>query len=124
MQKVRYCHVSKSKTGHGANQSPPGNRESSAPLRLLVVQGWAHPNEWRTVGSDVILVGPELSTFRGDPFELLLSRGIGVSDVHEQALFTNTNSVELADDFIANISVLETRRMISCFFRTFHGPTM
>lgn len=85
----------------------------ASPLALLVVESRTQANKGRAVGTDVILVGAELAAFGSDSLELLLRRGIGVSNIHEKSLFSNTNAVELANDLITNIARLETRKILS-----------
>lgn len=67
-----------------------------------------HADKGGTIGTNVILVGAELATLSSDALELLLSWGIGIANVHEKTLFTNTEAVELADDFVTDIAVLES----------------
>jgi hypothetical protein len=66
-----------------------------------------------TVGADVVLVGAELATLGGDTLQLLLSRGVGISNVHEKSILADADAVVLSDDLITDIAVLEAIVCIS-----------
>lgn len=73
-----------------------------------MVQVCGHADKGGTIGANVVLVGAELATLSSNTLELLLSWGIGIANVHGKTLFTKTDAVELADDFVTDIAVLES----------------
>jgi hypothetical protein len=75
---------------------------------MMGVHGTTIADKRSTVGPDVVLVRSELAALGGDTLQLLLGWSVGVTDVHEKTLFTNSGAMELLDHLITNISVLET----------------
>lgn len=66
----------------------------------------------RAIGTQVVFVRSELTTLGGDSLELLLSWGVGVSDVHyDGAIHIRLDLVvvELRDDDITDVAALEAR---------------
>lgn len=81
---------------------------------------WGCKRQWRrkgqsraTVCTDIVLVGPELSTLSRDALEILLSRSVGIANLEEKTLFTNGLTVELLDDLFADLTTLETGILVS-----------
>jgi hypothetical protein len=72
-------------------------------------------NERSAIGADVVLVGAELATLSRDTLELLLSRRVGIADVHGKSLGTETSTVELANDLVADLACLETVLRVRCW---------
>lgn len=80
---------------------------------MMGVHGTTIADKRSTVGSDVVLVRSELATLGGDTLQLLLGWGVGVTDVHEKTLFTNSGAMKLLDHLVTNVSVLETTVMLA-----------
>lgn len=78
-------------------------------LRLAVERGVAQTDERSAVGTDVVLVGAELAALSRDALELLLSRSVGVADVHQEALLADGTTVVLQNDVVAILAVVEAR---------------
>lgn len=81
---------------------------------------WGCKSQWRrkgqsraTICTDIVLVGPELSTFSCDALEILLSRSVGITNLEKKTLFTNGLTVELPDDLFADLTILETGISVS-----------
>lgn len=72
------------------------------------VDGRSLTNSHRAVGADVVLVGTVLATLGGDTLELLLGRGIGVADLHDETLLADGDAVKALDDLLTDITGLET----------------
>lgn len=87
---------------------PSRGRNTVASPLGLGVHVWAQTNKGSTIGADVILVGAELAALGSHTLELFLSRSIGVTNVHQHALVSDANAIELADDFIANSTALKS----------------
>ncbi len=68
-----------------------------------------------TISTDVILVSSELATLCGDSLEILLSRSIGVADLEKKTLLTNRLAMKFLDNFLTNITVLKTGKLISVY---------
>jgi hypothetical protein len=66
-----------------------------------------------TVGSDVVLVGSELTAFGGDTLQFLLGWSVRVSDVHEKALLANRLTMKLLNDIIADVTVLKAVTLLA-----------
>lgn len=65
-------------------------------------------NQRGAIGSDVVLIGSKLTTLRGHTLQLLLGWGVGVANVHKKTLITKGNSGEFLDDFVTDITRLES----------------
>ena len=74
------------------------------PAWLAVDRRRVHSNNGRAVGTHVVLVGAELSTFRGD---LLLRRCVSISNLHLQCLVTNGLAIVLLDDEVTDLARFE-----------------
>lgn len=57
-----------------------------------------------TICTNIVLVGSELTTFRGDSLEVLLGRSVGITNLQKKTIIANGLSVELLDDFLADIT--------------------
>jgi hypothetical protein len=76
---------------------------------LLVVQSRVQTNKGGAIGANIVLVGAKLAALGGDSLKLLLSWGIGVSNVHWKTFFTNTDAVELPNDLVADITRIKSK---------------
>jgi len=92
---------------------PACNRDTATPLGLLAVQSRAQANQRGAVCTDVVFIRAELATLGSDTLQLLLSRGVGVANVHEERLLANADAVELANNFIANVARFKAARRVS-----------
>lgn len=79
----------------------------------LVVHVGLDANKRSAIGTNVVLVGSELATFGSDTLQLLLTRSIGIADVHDHSLFADGDAVELLDDSVADVSRLEAGDVVS-----------
>ena len=68
---------------------------------------------WSTICTNIVLVGSELTAFGGDTLQVLLSRGIGITDLQKKAFLANRLAVELLDDLFADIAALKAVRKVS-----------
>jgi hypothetical protein len=66
-----------------------------------------------TVCTDVVFVGSKLSTLSCNALEILLSRGVGITNLKEKTLFTNGLAMELSDDLLADLTGLKTAMFVS-----------
>ncbi len=83
-------------------------------------QKWRGNGHWRrqsndtaSICTDIILVGAELSTFSCDTLEIFLCGSVCVTNLKEEALFTNGLTVELLDNLLADFTRLKTATCIS-----------
>lgn len=53
------------------------------------VDGRSLTNSHGAVGADVVLVGTVLATLGGDTLELLLGRGVGIANLHDETLIAD-----------------------------------
>jgi len=65
-------------------------------LTLLVVVA--------TVDYTIVLVGPELTFLCGGCLQTLLSTRIGIADLQRKAFIPNRDSVEVLDNFVADLA--------------------
>jgi len=77
------------------------------------VDGRSLTNSHGAVGADVVLVGTVLATLGGDTLELLLGRGVGVPNLHDETLFADGDTVKALDDLLTDITGLEAVLCIS-----------
>ena len=71
-----------------------------------------HPDMRCAIGPKVVLVRSKLATLSRHSLELLLSRGIGISNVHDdRAVDVRLDFVvvKLGDDLVADIARLEPK---------------
>lgn len=81
----------------------------SAPLGLLLaIQGRIQADERGSVCANVVLIRSKLAALSRDSLQLFLRWSIGITDVHQQAVFTDANTVELANDLIADVSAFKS----------------
>jgi hypothetical protein len=74
----------------------------------LAINGGGHTDKGSAIGAYVVLIGAELSTLASDTLELLLGRSVCVTNLHWKTLITNKLAGEVFNDFITNLTRLET----------------
>lgn len=74
----------------------------------LAVKCRVQSHKGSPISTNVILIGAELSALSSNSLELLLRRCIGVANIHKEAFFANSDSIELSNDFVTNVSGFET----------------
>lgn len=90
--------------------SPARDGQCSTPLRLLAVQRGAQAYKWCAIGPNIVLVRAKLTAFSRDSLQLFLRGRVGVSNIHEKSLLSNTHPVVLSNNFIANFAALKSTR--------------
>lgn len=73
----------------------------------LTVDGGVLTDSHGSVGADVVLVGTVLAALSSDALQLLLRRGVGVADLHQETLLADGDAVEALDDLLTDIARLE-----------------
>jgi hypothetical protein len=61
-----------------------------------------------TICTDIVLVGSELPTLRGDSLEILLGWGISITNLKKKPLFADRLAMELSDDLLADLTRLKS----------------
>jgi hypothetical protein len=84
-----------------------GRNIRAATVRRLGERVALQTDQRSTIGANIILVGAELSALCSDSLKLLLSLGVGIANVHDEALLANSSTVVLADNIFALITRLE-----------------
>lgn len=65
--------------------------------------------DWSTISSNIVLIGPELSAFRCNTLQILLSWSIGVANLQQKTLFAYWLAMEFLDDLLTNLPALKSR---------------
>ena len=86
-------------------RSHTGASSTAAPGRLVDVRKVTDISS--AIGTDVVFVGAELAALGSDPLQFLLSRSIGVPNLHQQALIADGASVISANDILALVTRLK-----------------
>jgi hypothetical protein len=68
---------------------------------------WGEGGNIGSVGSNVILVGSELTTFSGDTLQVFLGGSIGIANLQKQAFIANWLPMKLLDNLFADIATLK-----------------
>jgi hypothetical protein len=76
-------------------------------LIWLAIHCWAHANKRSAISTDVVFVRAELATLSSDALEFLLRRGVRIANVHEKTFLSNADTIELANNVVANVTRFE-----------------
>lgn len=73
-------------------------------MGLLIEQSRAHADKGSAICTNVVFVGTELAAFRSNTLQLFLSRRVRVANIHEEAIASDANPMELTDNLVADIA--------------------
>jgi hypothetical protein len=86
--------------------------KATVPDRLVTVDAGIDADSHGAIGSNVVLIGAVLTALGSDALQLLLSRSVGIANLHGEAITLNGLAVELLDDLLANVTRLKARRKL------------